>query len=207
MEIDERVQIILDICRDKDVLDVGCIDHVAIMSHNESWLHGKIMKVAKTCLGLDIVEQEIAKIDPKYNIMFGDAHTVDLQRKFDVIVAGELIEHLENPGIFLKNMFKHLKNDGCLVMTTPNPFYPKRLLDIFFTGSTYVLHEHTCWYCDVTLSQLLSRCGFDKVDIHFTNASMRFKMLARLPFKFRKRFSSHIVAVAYRKDNGTEASV
>lgn len=200
MEANERTKIIIEHCKNKDVLDVGCVDHFAVMSQSDNWLHSKIMNVASNCIGLDIAEDEIKKIDPKFNIMFGDAHTIDLQRKFDVIVAGELIEHLENPGIFLRNMYKHLKKGGCIVMTTPNPFYPKRLLDIIVRGETYVLFEHICWYCDTTIRQLLIRTGFDKVDISFTNAANRYKSIARLPSRFRKKFSSHIVAVAYRTD-------
>jgi 2-polyprenyl-3-methyl-5-hydroxy-6-metoxy-1,4-benzoquinol methylase len=204
MEIDERVKIILNLCENRDVLDVGCVDHMAVMSQDENWLHKKIMNVAHHCLGIDIAINEIEKIDPKFNIMFGDAHTINLQQSFDVIVAGELIEHLENPGIFLRNMSKHLKYNGCIVLTTPNPFYPKRLLDIIFKGKTYVLNEHTCWYCDITISQLLERCGFERVNIYYTNASRRFKHIARFPSRIRNRLSSHIVAVAYRNTNNAE---
>ena len=34
----------------------------------------------------------------------GDVTTVNLGKKFDVIVAGELIGHLPNQGLFLENM-------------------------------------------------------------------------------------------------------
>jgi len=45
----------------------------------------------------------------------------NLNKKFDVIIAGELIEHLENTGIFLENVKRHLKKEGVFFLTTPNP--------------------------------------------------------------------------------------
>jgi SAM-dependent methyltransferase len=39
---------------------------------------------------------------------------------FDLIVAIELIEHLESPAAFLRNAFRLLRPRGCLVGSTPN---------------------------------------------------------------------------------------
>jgi SAM-dependent methyltransferase len=44
----------------------------------------------------------------------------DLKEKFDVIIAGELIEHIENSGIFLENVKKHLNKGGIFFISTPN---------------------------------------------------------------------------------------
>ena len=40
----------------------------------------------------------------------------------DGIFAGELIEHLENPGLFLSECKRVLKRNGVIIITTPNPF-------------------------------------------------------------------------------------
>ncbi len=41
-------------------------------------------------------------------------------RKFALITAIELVEHLENPGAFFQNVGCHLRSDGYLLLTTPN---------------------------------------------------------------------------------------
>jgi len=200
---DERTQSILDLVTGRDVLDVGCVRG----AKTEDWLHREICKRARHAIGIDIAEQEVRELQSQYNIVYGDAHTINLSRQFEVVVAGELIEHLENPGLFLENMLKHLNPGGRIIITTPNPFYPKRILEILFRGDIDINEEHTCWYCHITLTQLLKRVGFEDVDIRFTNSAKRFHGLGRLPsLLLRRKFSSHIVAVA-RKPERSSAEV
>ena len=45
---------------------------------------------------------------------------IRLGRKFDVIVTGEILEHLPNQGLFLENAERHLKKKGVQILTTPN---------------------------------------------------------------------------------------
>ena len=59
-----------------------------------------------------------------YRAVCADVQDLDLGRQFDTIIAGEIIEHLENPwAVFYKAVRKHLKRGGQLIITTPNPFY------------------------------------------------------------------------------------
>jgi 2-polyprenyl-3-methyl-5-hydroxy-6-metoxy-1,4-benzoquinol methylase len=193
---DERQSIILDLVAGKDVLDVGCVQHVASRADSDEWLHKKLYFRAKSVLGLDYADAEVKKLADTYNIVSGDAETVDLKRQFDCVVAGELIEHLENPGMFLRNMVNHLRPGGQIVLTTPNPFYPKRLFDLLVSGSTGINPEHTCWFCDVTLTQLLQRVGFCGVRTYFVSNSLAWFAIGRLPRLIRRRFSDHILVVA-----------
>jgi len=67
-------------------------------------------------------------IDPAAATLLGDGfHVADLNQKlpspdksFDVVVSVEGIEHLENPHSFLREVNRVLKDDGRLILTTPN---------------------------------------------------------------------------------------
>ena len=87
------------------------------------------------CVGLDLEEVEVKMLrDKGYNVIHGDATSTDIGRQFNAIVAGEIIEHIDNLGLFLKNMRKHLTSDGFLVISTPNVFSP------FIFWNPYLVH-------------------------------------------------------------------
>ena len=44
----------------------------------------------------------------------------DFLDKYDIILAVEVIEHLENPFHFMRMMHRHLKPNGIIILTTPN---------------------------------------------------------------------------------------
>lgn len=48
--------------------------------------------------------------------------------RFDSITAGELIEHINNVGSFLKECYRVLKPNGKLVLSTPNLYYLSEII-------------------------------------------------------------------------------
>lgn len=159
---DQRMEIILNEIKPTDrVLDVGCVDEDLRYSFGRGiWLHEFLRKRAASVIGVDIIKSEIKKLrDMGYSVIYADAETMQLGQKFDIIVAGELIEHLSNPGAFLDRAFEHLEEEGKLILTTPYPWS-----FVCFVGAILakvpINKEHTCWFDSATLSQLLNRHGF-----------------------------------------------
>jgi SAM-dependent methyltransferase len=99
-------------------------------------------------------------------VIGADAQTLDLGRTFDVVWAGELIEHLSCAGGFLDAARRHLAPGGQLVLTTPNAFAVSNFV-YRIGGKPRVNRGHTCWYDETTLSQLLRRHGFDVVEVAY----------------------------------------
>jgi 2-polyprenyl-3-methyl-5-hydroxy-6-metoxy-1,4-benzoquinol methylase len=147
----------------KDILDIGC----AVGYKKEDWMHKNIKAVANSIYGLDLDAGSVAEIrNMGYQVEQGNAQSFQLNKKFNLIHAGELIEHLDNPGGFLESARNHLTNDGMLLLTTPNGL---RISNFIYaaTGGLRVNAEHTCWFCEYTLTTLLQRKGFDVVEIGY----------------------------------------
>jgi len=44
----------------------------------------------------------------------------DFENKYDIVLAVEIIEHLENPFHFIRSLKRHLKPGGVILLSTPN---------------------------------------------------------------------------------------
>jgi 2-polyprenyl-3-methyl-5-hydroxy-6-metoxy-1,4-benzoquinol methylase len=54
---------------------------------------------------------------------------------FDVIIAGDVLEHLVDPWKFVENLTKFLKKDGIFIICVPNIREISTISKIFFGGS------------------------------------------------------------------------
>jgi len=135
MHYRDRLKFIIPYVKDKKVLDLGCIGHEHASTDKENWLHRHIRKHAKTVVGVDIQKSEISKLRKEgYDVIHADVETMDIPDKFEVIVAGDIMEHLSNCGKFLTNASNHLVPDGIILLSTPNPINFLRFVSILLLG-------------------------------------------------------------------------
>ena len=167
-----REEFLLSLCRGKRVLHLGCTDtpftDESIAA--ERWLHAKLSGVAGECVGVDIDANAIRRLRDQYgvcNIVHGDAENLEALDRglFDVVVAGELIEHLGNPARFLASARTVLRPDGLVAITTTNAFCFRRMLRVSF-GSESVHPDHCCYFSHSTLRRLVVSCGYSCVEQH-----------------------------------------
>jgi 2-polyprenyl-3-methyl-5-hydroxy-6-metoxy-1,4-benzoquinol methylase len=101
----------------KIVLDVAC---------GEGYGTKLISKSAKLIWGLDIDEESIINAKNKYqasnlNYEFGDIDNMPFDdKKFDLVICFETIEHVKNYHNTLNEIKRVIKDDGILIMSTPN---------------------------------------------------------------------------------------
>ena len=159
--ISRRVDQALKYVRGSQVLDVGCAG--APDAGSFYWLHGQLRKKFQHVVGIDINERHIEQIRAMgfRETYVCCAESFSLAQRFDTIVAGELVEHLSNPGLFLERCKEHLAVNGRVIITTPNPFSLSSILyAIFKFPRTCANSEHTCWFCPRTFQELAGRVGF-----------------------------------------------
>jgi SAM-dependent methyltransferase len=129
-------------------------------------LHFELEKICSDLWGLDADRRgiEILESHGSKQILQGDLERlseVPLDKTFDVIVAGEIIEHLNNPGLFLNGVKKFMSKDSILLLTTINAYCAMR----FFyygargkRGKAEPVHpDHVAYYSYSTLKLLLER--------------------------------------------------
>lgn len=100
----------------KSVLEIGCSDGYG------SFL---ISKISKEIIALDIDEKTIRDARRQYNIrnlnfVVGSALSLPWSNKFDIVVSFQVIEHLTDVELYLREVKKVLKKEGVFIVSTPN---------------------------------------------------------------------------------------
>ena len=155
----EKFSSIVKMCEGKNVLDVGCIgqDHSL---DGDNWLHGRIKKVSASLVGADI---NVARFDEIRSNGF-EIYTpedLDKSKKYDLIVMGDVIEHVNDPGVFLSFYAQFLKEDGQMVICTPNSFGARYFLQTMVYGIPGTNEEHTLSFDPYVMLELFSRIGLE----------------------------------------------
>jgi 2-polyprenyl-3-methyl-5-hydroxy-6-metoxy-1,4-benzoquinol methylase len=147
------------ITKQDTVLDVGFWGQ-GITSASTVWPHKMLQDRAADVFGIDLVYDEaIIPATARHKYQKTAAEHFEFDQKFDVIFAGDLIEHLVNPGLFLDNVKKHLKPGGRLIMTTPNTFNLFNLAGKLTRTEPVTNPDHTFYFNQTTLRVLLQKCG------------------------------------------------
>lgn len=164
----DRNAFLLERARGKKVLHLGCADeHVVNMKLSKGvHLHAQLKSVASELWGVDLSAEGISQLrEAGYdNLIRGDVERLDEidglpHQHFDVIIAGEIIEHLLNPGLFLTSCRRVCSAGTALILTTPNALVYS--LPIFALLGREAIHpDHTLMWSPTTMKSLVERCGF-----------------------------------------------
>ncbi|MEZ5316631.1 MAG: methyltransferase domain-containing protein [Vicinamibacterales bacterium] len=167
----QRVEFVTAICRGRSVLHLGCTNHpyTAEALRSGTLLHSQIQAVASRVVGFDA---DAGGLETLRQLGVTDLHRADLERldavdvaeTFDVVVAGEIVEHLANPGLFLAGVRRFMHPASRLVVTTVNAYCGLRFVLYALRGrggTREPVHpDHVAYYSYATLGLLLRRHGF-----------------------------------------------
>ena len=113
--------------------------------------------------------------------------------RFDVIVAGEILEHLDRPTDALRGLGELLNDDGVLIVTVPNAFSLKGTMRAFLR--TEIVHkDHVAYYSGSVLASAAERAGIsiDRVIGYITHPKSLLKRVLSMPFNLMIRMSPNL---------------
>ena len=171
LKLVQRVEFIKKMCAGKKVLHLGCTDYpyTKMRIENKSLLHFELAEITDELYGFDFDQAGIdilaeSGVKNLYRADLENLDKVELNQTFDVIIAGEMIEHLSNPGLFLRGIKRFMREDTNLVITTINAYSGMRFLIYGLRGkggSNEPVHpDHVAYYSYKTLSLVLAREDF-----------------------------------------------
>lgn len=154
-----KKELILGLIKETDVvLDLGFWGQ-GVPSDSANWVHALLKSRSKDVYGLDL-DFDKEKFSDSSHYKKGSAECFDFEIKFDVIFAGDVIEHLSNLGLFLDSCRNNLKKDGRLIITTPNCFSLFSLTEKLSKDEPTVNKDHTVYFNKKTVGQLLAKNNF-----------------------------------------------
>ena len=174
----QRVDHLLARARGRRVLHLGCTNapYTATGLADGSLLHLRLNEAAGELHGMDI---DLAGLDVLaargiQHLHHGDLSALRAQLsalRFDLIIAGEIIEHLANPGQFLDDVKHVMSADTTVIITTVNAYCGFRMAQYALRGrggrAEPVHPEHVAYYSYATLARLTGDAGLQVVDTCF----------------------------------------
>ena len=162
-----RVGYITNVCINKNILDLGCFDETALIKEESgNYLFHQISKVSASHIGIDnskLLAPEGITFAQNIKILRGDIYELDTlgvtHINFDVIIAGELIEHLPNTLDFFTSLKKNFAGKR-LICSTPNTTsFSNMVLSVFKRESAHI--DHLQVYSFKTLNTLCKLAKFN----------------------------------------------
>jgi 2-polyprenyl-3-methyl-5-hydroxy-6-metoxy-1,4-benzoquinol methylase len=148
------------------VLDVGC---------SSGYLARPLAERGNTIVGIEL-DPDAAREAEAFceRVLVGDVEAMELpldERSFDVVLLGDVIEHLRDPRAALARLRPLLRPGGRLVLSTPNVANWALRLSLLagrwrYTDRGILDRTHTHLFTRPTLRETLERAGYvvDRID-------------------------------------------
>ena len=164
-----RMNFVLNRCKGKKVLHLGCVDEGSTAERIKSGelLHFKLIDVATEVIGVDISKKGIQLLQEHGadNLVWGNIEQIDEIKElrghnFDIILLTEVLEHLNNPGFFLQGVKKLFDRNTIMILTVPNGLRLSGLMHQI-KGYEFVHPDHNYWFSYMTVKTLMKKNGYN----------------------------------------------
>ena len=152
-----------------DILDIGCGG--GLLSEPMTRLGANVTGIDASSKNIGIAKLHAKKNKLKINYLCSSPEKLKTQKKFDVILNMEIVEHVEDINFFINSCSKLLKKNGLMFIATLNKTLKSYVFAII--GAEYVLrwlpigtHDWEKFVRPEDLKKILSKnnLNFEKLD-------------------------------------------
>ncbi|MDQ7033001.1 MAG: class I SAM-dependent methyltransferase [Desulfonauticus sp.] len=160
---DDLIPFVPDEC--KKILDIGC-------ARGGFGKNLKIHKKGIEITGIELSPSLAEDAKKHYNrVIVQDVMEVDLEDKFDLVVCGDLIEHVYDPWKLLKKIHFWLRPGGYFLACVPNIGHWSAARDLLNGKFEYILLGLLCvghirFFTQESLKEMLMESGFEIKTFH-----------------------------------------
>lgn len=154
------------------LLDVGCATGFFMEAAAAEGFDVHGVEFSSVAIGL-------ARPDIRARIVRGDVNALRSRESepFDVVTAFDIIEHLQNPAGFLRDIREILRPGGLLAISSPDTGHALRYL----MGSRWPMlqpMQHTVLFSRRGIAAVLENCGFEDVRVESAHKVLTMDYLA-----------------------------
>jgi 2-polyprenyl-6-hydroxyphenyl methylase/3-demethylubiquinone-9 3-methyltransferase len=147
------------------VLDVGC---------GEGRFTAELANAGARVVGVDVAEEPLRRARARHpeldlRLLAGEDGWELEDAGFDVVWAGEVIEHVADTAAWLSEIRRVLRSGGSLLVSTP-AHGRLTLMRLALSERAFARHfdprgEHVRFYSRETLSRLIGDFGFERIEV------------------------------------------
>lgn len=191
----DRFEFLVQNYKAGEILDIGNIGGILGEGRSFSSYHKFKNILPKNCTlhGLDLILPKDIENYPNQKIGNLEQELPYLDKQFDTVYIGEVLEHMQNPGLALKEINRILKDDGVLILDVPNPYSLFRIIKYVCKRNEDLGDiTHLIFWTPASLKAILKKTGFELLILN-TKLSNKFKFIPNI---FIKGLGSHLLVVA-----------
>lgn len=173
-----RIDFLVNMLKGKKVIHVGCVDHVELIEekiNQGTYLHKRLSESCEKCIGIDINKKGIELLKERYQ--FENVYDADLMEepievivneKWDLILLGEILEHVDNPVLFLSKIREHYSGIiDEIVITVPNVLNNYLIKNMRKKQLESINSDHMYWFSPYTILRVMHKAGIRPLTLGF----------------------------------------
>lgn len=204
-EAKTRIDFLKSYLLGKKVIHFGCVDHIPLIEHRRKtgrWVHEVLSQVCEKVVGIDIVQEGIDYMKQNgfeaynANVVTEEIPGEVKKERWDYIVAGEVLEHIDDPVQFLKAI-KAKYGPVCerIIITVPNAFSWSNFRAAL-RNEELINTDHRFWFTGYTLARVATESGILVEGLEFCQDALpRVFSLKYFLVKSRPNFRDRLVLI------------